>query len=211
MITVAIVDNKRDLREGLQHLFNSSEGFQCVGAFSSGHAALAGLLICQPDVILMEAELPDMSGSDCIRLLKLQQAEIETIIFTDLLDDEHVFAAFKAGATGYLSKSAFIFPSRLLNAIREVNIGGAPMEPKIARKLVGMLKNEHTIEMENLLSDREAEVLGLLCQGLNHRIMAKKLFVSPNTVRFHLKNIYKKLNVNSRHEAVIKANKVSLV
>lgn len=208
MITVAIVDNKRDLREGLQHLFNSSEGFQCVGAFSNGHSALAGLTDCHADVILMEAELPDMSGADCIRLLKQQHAGAESIIFSDLLDDDHVFAAFRAGATGYLSKSTFVFPSRLLSAIREVSDGGAPMDPKIARKLIGRLNKVQPFEA--LLSDRETEVLDLLCEGLSYRIIAKKLFVSPNTVRFHLKNIYKKMEVNSRHEAVMKVNKMSL-
>ncbi len=207
MISVAIVDAKRDVREGVQGILESSDGFRCHGLYADGQSALECMLEHPPDVLLIETELPDMHGADCVRLLLEELSNLYVIMFSNSLKEEHIFAAFKAGALGYISKT--FFPSYLLNAIREVKSGGAPMSPSVARRVVASFS-----QLENplpLLSKREFDVMDLLCKGYSYREIGNKLFVSPNTVRFHLKNIYRKLKVNSRHEAMIKAARVGMV
>ncbi len=206
MITVAIVDDQRDIREGLQKLLDAADGFRCAGTYRDAESALEEIPILAPDVVLMDIELPEMSGIDCVKILKQSLPELDVIMLTAYTDDEHIFQALKAGAYGYLTKS--IFPSRLLNAIREIRVGGAPMSTYVARRVVSYFSTQQNPFPQ--LSKREKEVLDLLCEGQNYRDIAKNLFVSPNTVRFHLKNIYKKLQVNSRHEAVLKATRVGL-
>ncbi|KAA3621668.1 MAG: DNA-binding response regulator [Bacteroidetes bacterium] len=200
MISVAIVDEQRDVREGLQNLLNSAEGFSCVAVFSDGEEALSKLRRVHPDVVLMDIDLTSMSGIECLKTLKDLLPEVEVVILTNLTDDDHIFQALSAGASGYLSKS--IFPSKLLGAITEVVNGGAPLNMAVARRVVKSF-NKNKNELTEL-SKRESEVMELLCQGHNYRGIASALYISPNTVRFHLKNIYRKLRVNSRHEAVLK-------
>ena len=206
MISVAIVDDKRDIREGIQNLLNMSEGFRCLNAYSDGETAVEGIHANQPDVVLMDIGLPEMSGIDCVRILKKEHPNLDIIMLTAYTEDEYIFQALKAGAYGFLTKN--IFPSKLLNAIREVKKGGSPMSSYVARRVVSSFNNFDN-PMPSL-SKREKEVLNLLCEGQSYREIARQLYVSPNTVRFHLKNIYKKLHVNSRHEAVIKANRVGI-
>ena len=200
MISVAIVDEQRDVREGLQNLLNSAEGFTCIATYSNGESALNDVLRVHPDVILMDVDLPTMSGIECIKLLKELLTGLEIIVLSNHTDDEHIFQALKAGACGYLSRD--IFPSKLLNAITEVVNGGAPMNKEVARRVVTSFNRQMNIVPQ--VSKREAEVLNLLCEGFNYKTIAESLFISPNTVRYHLKNIYRKLHVNSRHEAVLK-------
>ncbi|MCB0580396.1 MAG: response regulator transcription factor [Phaeodactylibacter sp.] len=207
MITVAIVDAKRDVREGVRGILEASDGFCCLGAYAGGLSALECLPERPPDVLLIETDLPDMKGADCVRLLLEELPGLRVIMFTNSLREEQIFAAFKAGALGYISKT--FFPSFLLNAIREVKEGGAPMSPSVAKRVVTSFS-----QLDNplpSLSKREFDVMALLCKGYSYRKIGERLFVSPNTVRFHLKNIYRKLKVNSRHEAVIKAAKVGMV
>ena len=200
MISVAIVDEQRDVREGLQNLLNSAEGFSCIATYSDGESALKNIRRVRPDVILMDIDLPIMSGVECIKSIKNHLPDIEIVILTHLTDDDHIFQALSAGASGYLSKS--IFPSKLLSAITEVVNGGSPLNMDVARRVV-MSFNKNKVEFSQI-SKRESEVLELLCEGHNYKNIARTLFISPNTVRFHLKNIYRKLHVNSRHEAVLK-------
>ncbi|MCO6478937.1 MAG: response regulator transcription factor [Phaeodactylibacter sp.] len=207
MISVAIVDAKRDVREGVQGILEASDGFCCLGAYADGQSALEHLPERPSDVLLIETGLPDMQGADCVRLLLEEIPGLQVIMFTNCLREEQIFAAFKAGALGYISKT--FFPSYLLNAIREVKAGGAPMSPSVAKRVVRSFS-----QLENplpLLSKREFDVMALLCKGYSYRKIGERLFVSPNTVRFHLKNIYRKLKVNSRHEALIKAARVGMV
>lgn len=207
MISVAIVDAKRDVREGVQGILETSDGFCCLGSYANGQSALEGLPDCPSDVLLIETDLPDMQGADCVRLLLEEMPGLRVIMFTNSLREEQIFTAFKAGALGYISKT--FFPSCLLNAIRDVKAGGAPMSPSVAKRVVTSFS-----QLENplpLLSKREFDVMALLCKGYSYRKIGERLFVSPNTVRFHLKNIYRKLKVNSRHEALIKAAKVGMV
>lgn len=204
MISVVIVDDKRDIREGLQNLLNMSEGFRCTRTYGDAESAIKGITMFTPDVVLMDIELPEMSGIECVRILKQKIPDLDIIMLTAYTDDKYIFEALQAGAYGYLTKN--IFPSKLLSAIREVRRGGSPMSSLVARRVVNSF-NKIKSPMPDL-SGREKEVLRLLCEGQSYRDIAKKLFVSTNTVRFHLKNIYKKLQVNSRHEAVVKATQL---
>jgi DNA-binding NarL/FixJ family response regulator len=206
-ITVAIVDDKRDIREGLQLIIDHAEGFQCVAAYSDGESAVEGLPKVKPDVVLMDIGLPQMSGIDCVKILKDIVPEIEIIMLTVHADNDYIFESLRAGAVGYLVKN--IFPSKLLNSIKEVKNGGSPMSSSIARKVVSSFNNFRKPAAN--LTKREKEVLDLLCKGKSYKVIADDLFISPDTVRYHLKNIYKKLQVNSKYEAVIKALKGGLV
>ncbi len=206
MISVAIVDDHRDIREGLQNILNMADGFRCVATYANAESAIEGVLALHPNVVLMDIELPEMSGIECVKILKRRLPGLNIIMLSSYTDDKHVFQSLRAGAYGYLSKN--IFPSKLLKAITEVEGGGAPMDASIARRVVSSFSNR--LKSLPRLSEREQDVLQLLCEGQSYKTMAEKLFVSPNTIRFHLKNIYKKLEVNSRHEAVIKASRVGM-
>ncbi|MGB1120425.1 MAG: response regulator [Saprospiraceae bacterium] len=206
-IQVAIVDDKRDIREGLQLILDNSEGFECVATYSDGESAVKSLPIIKPDVVLMDIGLPKMSGIDCVKILKDISPEIEMIMLTVHADEDSIFESLRAGAVGYLVKN--IFPSKLLNSIKEVKNGGSPMSSSIARKVVSSF-NSFRQPAANL-TKRETEVLDLLCKGKSYKVIADELFISPDTVRYHLKNIYKKLQVNSKYEAMMKAMKNGLV
>ena len=198
MITVAIVDAQRHTREGVQRLVDASDGLSCFGAYADGHSAFEAFERQSPDIVLVEAELPDMSGYEFIRRLLYKTPDTEVLIFTEVIEEEDIFQSFRAGATGYLSKK--ISPSDLLQSIREAYNGGAPMTPEVARHVVTSFR--HDAKQLPSLSQREYDVLALLCKGYSSRKIGERLFVSSNTVRFHLKNIYRKLKVSSRHEAV---------
>ena len=184
-----------------------ADGFRCINAYSDAESALKGMKSAKPDVVLMDVELPDMSGIDCTKRLKEQHPDVDVIMLTVHTDDESIFQSLQAGAYGYLTKN--IFPSKLLTAIREVKEGGSPMSSNIARRVVSSFKKFENLETN--LTKREIEVLRLLCQGKSYKVIADSLYVSPNTIRFHLKNIHKKLQVNSKYEAVIKASKENIV
>ena len=207
MITVAVVDDKRDIREGLRIVLDTTEGFKCLNVFGSGRKAIEGITKLRPDVVIMDVEMPDMSGIECVRELKKRLPELGVIMFSVHADQESVLQSLKAGAYGYLTKNTF--PSKVLSAIREVIEGGAPMSASVARKVVMSFHNAPNEAFD--LSRREREVLNLLCKGKNYRNIAENLYISTNTVRFHLKNIYKKLEVGSKYEAVIKASKEGIV
>lgn len=206
-IQVAIVDDKRDIREGLQLILDSADGFECAATYSDGESAVEGLPIVKPDVVLMDIGLPKMSGIDCVKILKDISPEIEMIMLTVHADDDSIFESLRAGAVGYLVKN--IFPSKLLNSIKEAKNGGSPMSSSIARKVVSSF-NSFRQPAANL-TKREKEVLDLLCKGKSYKVIADDLYISPDTVRYHLKNIYKKLQVNSKYEAMMKALKNGLV
>lgn len=202
MIFVAIVDRQKPIRETWQRMLDTTDGFGCSGVYPDAHSAIDKIGSHRNDVVLVGDDLEDLSGIECVKMLKREFPELDIIMLSaDISDDEVIFQAFKAGACGFLPKD--IFPSDLLKAIREAKIGGAPMPREIARKLVVSFSQQQT--QTEVFSKREMDVLDLLCEGNSYREMAEKLFVSPNTIRFHLKNIYKKLDVSSRHEAVIKA------
>ncbi len=203
MISVAIVDDEKYVREGLQLLVDKAEGIQCIGTFGDGDSAITGLTSLCPNVVLLDIGLPDMSGIECARTLKSRLPYLDIIMLSCKEDDESVFHSLEAGACGYLTKS--VFPTRLIDAIREVANGGAPMSSHIARRVIATFRATPNANSE--LTKRESEVLNLLCEGKSYKEIADTMFISPHTVNYHLKNIYKKLEVNSMHEAVIKASK----
>ncbi len=202
-ITVAIVEDNERIREGLATLINGSDGFQCPETFRSGEEALRRLPTLKPNVVLMDIQLPRMSGIECVEHLKEQCPEMQFVMLTVYEDDEKVFKSLLAGATGYVLKRTP--PAELLDAIREVHEGGSPMSDTIARKVVQAFQQmgKSSKETENLTA-RETEILSYLAKGYHDKEIADKFFLSVKTVRTHLRNIYKKLHVRSRTQAVLK-------
>ncbi|MEZ4826757.1 MAG: response regulator transcription factor [Bacteroidia bacterium] len=207
LIGVAIVEDIRDIREGLEIIINQSKDCYCAGTYSDGETAVKALTQSPPDVILMDIVLPGISGIECVQMIKSEAPEVDVLMLTVHSDDQSVFQSLQAGACGYLTKNTS--PDKLLDAIREAHAGGAPMTSGIARMVVGSFSRFRNPSPE--LTRRETEVLEQLCEGKSYKMIADALFISEDTVRHHLKNIYKKLEVNSKSEAVIKAMKDRLV
>jgi DNA-binding NarL/FixJ family response regulator len=203
MIDVAIVEDEDDVREGLAVLINGSEGFRCVQRYSSAERALPDILKNKPDVVLMDINLPGMSGIECTRQLKAHHPGLPIMVLTVYDDDEKIFESLKAGASGYLLKKTP--PAKLLEAIVELYNGGSPMSSRIARTVVQTFQamGPSSKETENL-SKREHEILFYLAKGYRYKEIAETMFISIETVRTHLRNIYEKLHVRSRSEAVLK-------
>jgi len=207
MISVAIVDSKRDIRDGIRALLEATEGFYCTDTFATCQSALEGIVSNPPAVALIDVELPDRSGMELTSVLTRQLPKLNVIIYTSVADNGVVFQALQSGAIGYLLNNSF--PSTLLRGIKEAALGGAPLSPQVSRSIVRVFNRQAESMAE--LSEREHEVLSLLCEGHSYREIGERLFVSSNTVRFHLKNIYRKLKVKSRYEAVAKAVRSGLL
>ena len=205
MIHVAIVEDDHDIRQTLALIIDGTPGYSCEKTYEDCESALEDIISYRPDVVLMDINLPGISGIEGVKKLKESLPDLDIIMLTIQVDDHSVFESLRAGAAGYLMKDTP--PVSLLNAIKEVNEGGAPMSTNIARKV---LKSFHTAT-QSPLSDRETEILRQLCDGQNYKVIAEHLCVSGHTVRTHIKNIYKKLHVNSRAEAVKKALKDKLI
>lgn len=209
-VRVAIVEDQRQTREGLAALIDGTPGHRTVGRFGSMEEALARLAGRPPDVLLLDLGLPGMSGIEGVRRLTERFPGLLILILTVYGDDDHVFEAICAGAHGYLVKDTP--PERLLAAIDELRAGGAPMSPEVARKVVTMFQRIAPPRGEdNRLSARELEVLKLLAEGHSYKTAAARLALSLDTVRFHVRNIYEKLHVHSKSEAVVKALKSGLL
>jgi DNA-binding NarL/FixJ family response regulator len=202
-ITVSIVEDDRRVRESLSVLVNGAENIRCQGVYGSAEEALDGIPQGKPDVVLMDINLPGISGIECVRKLKGQMPKLQILMLTMYEDDEKVFQSLVAGASGYLVKRTS--PAELLKAIEEVNSGASPMSGKIARTVVEYFqKLQHTAPQQEYLSKREEEILNLLVKGYRYKEIAEALAIGYETVRSHLKNIYDKLHVHSRTEAVVK-------
>src|SRR5665213_2015690 len=192
-IKVALVEDDAQVREELAKLINRAPGFSCVGAYPDGETALAELPRQKPDVVLMDINLPGISGIDCIRPLKAACPSVQIIMLTVYDEVGQLFKSLMAGASGYLLKRT---PAdKLLEAIHEARQGGVPMTRKIARKVVQYFHNmgETTTETESL-SKREQETLDLLAEGFRYKEIAHKMGISFNTVREYVHNIYQKLH-----------------
>ena len=200
-IRVAIVEDQRRTREGLAALVGGAGGFGVVGAFGSMEEALAGIALVPPDVLLADIGLPGMSGTEGVKLAKQRFPALQILMLTVHADDEHVFAAICAGACGYLLKDTP--PETLLDAIRELHAGGAPMSPGIARSVVTTFQRfAPPAGAAHGLSARELDVLKLLVDGHSYKTAARALDLSIDTIRFHVRNVYEKLHVHSKSEAV---------
>ena len=206
MLYVTIVEDDVVIREELTELINEAEGYKCIGDYSNCEAMLKELEDNSPDVMLMDIELPGMSGIDGIKKVKDLNPDIDIVMLTVHEEADLVFKALKAGACGYLDKSAP--EEKIIDSIKEVNDGGAPMTSRIARLIVGSFQSE---KVESSLTVRELEVLNTLCDGATYKEIADRLFISVGTVRHHIKNIYGKLHVHSKSAAVVKALKEKLI
>ncbi len=202
MIKVAIVEDSAGVRENWARLINAAPGFRCVGLFGSGEAALKALPQLRPDVVLMDINLPGISGIECTARLKTLLPETQILMVTVHGDNERVFAALQAGASGYLLKRTRA--DELLEAISEVMRGGAPMTGEIARMVIASFRRPAPAADAARLTPREEEILVLLTQGYSNKEIADRLSVSFDTVRTHLRHVYEKLHVRSRTEAATK-------
>jgi DNA-binding NarL/FixJ family response regulator len=203
MIKVGIVEDNQTLREGFETLLNRTPGLQCVCTCATVAEALRKIPKAQPDVVLMDIQLPDKSGVECTALVKELLPAVQIIIVTVYEDSERIFQALRAGACGYLLKRAK--PERILAAIWEAQEGGVPMTPEIARKVIAQFRSQTAAAAEvDHLSAREKEVLQFVMAGLGNKDIAGRLGVSVAAVKWHLQHIYEKLHVHSRTEAALK-------
>lgn len=206
MINVAIVEDNDTIREGLAALINGTSGYKCTGAYCDCETFLAKLKTLEVNVTLMDIALPGISGIEGVKEAKKIKPDLDILMLTIYEDSDKVFDALCAGACGYLVKKTP--PSKLLDAIKEVFEGGSPMSSQIARQVITAFKESKEVKDESNeteLSSREKEVISLLANGNNYQQIADQLFISVDTVRHHIKNIYKKLHVHTQSEAVAKA------
>jgi DNA-binding NarL/FixJ family response regulator len=200
-IKTIIVEDQRDLREGLQILIDFTPGFKCLGAFWTMEEALERIKYDLPDVVLSDIGLPGMSGIEGIRILKKQYPDLIILVLTVYDDDEKIFDALCAGASGYLLKQTE--PDKLLKSVREAVAGGAPMSPEVAARVIKLFREVRPPErVEYDLTPYEQRLLKLLVEGYNYVTASEELKISYNTIKFHFRNIYAKLQVHSQSEAV---------
>jgi len=209
-IKVAIIEDERDIRDGLGMLINYTDGFTCVGKYGSMEEALASIRHRTPDVILSDIGLPGMNGIEGVRIIKEKFPEMTILMLSVYQDDDRIFHALCAGAVGYLLKKTP--PTKILDSLREAVAGGAPMSPEVARKVITIFKDfRPPEEVEYDLTPHEIRILKLLVEGHSYKTAAARLNVTPSTISFHLKNIYEKLQVHSKSEAVAKALQYRLI
>lgn len=205
MLAVSLVEDDEDIRQSLAILIGGTKGYTCLAQYGECASAIADIKQNTPDVLLMDIGLPGMSGIEGIKIIKEMLPSLDIIVLTSHENDNYVFDSLCAGACGYLIKDTT--PARLLESIKEIHEGGAPMSTQIARMVVGSFKKK----TDSLLSPREMEVLNHLCIGRSYKLIAKTLFISEETVRRHIKSIYRKLEVHSKSEAVAKALREKIV
>lgn len=200
---VLIVEDDGGVRESLAALINDADGFECVSSHTTAEDAIKHIPDKKPDVVLMDINLPNMSGIDCVRKLKELAPQTQIMMLTMYEDPDQIFNSLAAGASGYLLKRT---PhAKLLDAIQEVQRGASPMSGKIARVVVQYFQKKNKPDTDaQALSKREQEILELLAKGYRYKEIADTLSISFDTVRSHLRNIYDKLHVSSRTEAVVK-------
>ena len=204
-IRVVIFEDNFLLRDSLYQLINGSPGLTCAGALANCEDIIFNIKKTNPAVVLMDIQMPGMNGIEGVKVIKENFPEIKIIMQTVVEDDEKIFASICGGASGYLLKNTP--PTRLLQAIVEVYEGGAPMTPAIAAKVLEKFRRQSPTSSEELndLSIREKEILECLVEGMSYKMIASSCKISIDTVRFHIRNIYEKLHVSSKSEAVAKA------
>ena len=209
-IKTAVVEDMRDIREGLATLINFTDGFRCTGAYRSMEEAISRIKHDVPDVLLSDIGLPGMDGIEGVRILKEQFPNMTVLMLTVYDDDERIFDALCAGASGYLLKRTS--PSKILENIREAVSGGAPMSPEVAGRVIRLFREIRPPDRVDYdLTPHETRLLKLLVEGHNYTTAAEELRVSYNTIKFHMRHIYEKLQVHSKSEAVAKALQNRLV
>ena len=204
-IRVAVVEDRPEERESLRELLSASPDFRCVAACASGSEALELLPGLQPEIVLMDIQLPGMSGIECVARLSRVLSRTQFMMVTVLEDHDLIFRSLAAGATGYLLKKTA--PDKLLDAIRELHAGGSPMSGQVARKVVAAFRQPPVVDVaSSKLSPIEQSVLQRLARGLLYKQVAEEMNISISTVRTHVWHIYRKLQVHNRTEAILKMN-----
>lgn len=205
MIRVAIFEDNAGLREGLAAMIGGTNGLECVGAYPNCNNILKNLAQSKPDVVLMDIELPGINGIEAVAMIKEEYPRIKILMQTIFDDDEKIFNSICSGAEGYMLK--YTSPAQIIEAIKELMEGGSPMTPSIANRVLKMLKEKPgSLKKQTFdLSGREQEILTCLVKGMSYKMVADACFISIETVNVHIKNIYKKLQVHSKAEAVAKA------
>lgn len=203
-VEVVIYEDNNDMRDGLEQLIQRTSGFELLGAFPDCMAVESQVKKLQPDVILMDIDMPGLSGIQAVKMIRYFNIEVQILMLTVFDTNDKIFEALCAGASGYLLKKTA--PSKIIEAINDVHTGGAPMTPEIAKKVLSHfskqpLKNEGAYN----LTKREKDILFCLTQGYSYKMIGGQLEISIDTVRFYIKQIYLKLQVNSAPEAVAKA------
>lgn len=209
-VRVVIIEDLREVRESLATLIQGANGFQCASSYRTMEEALEGMARSRPDVILTDIGLPGMDGIEGTRILRARFPEVPVLALTVYDDDDNVFNAICAGASGYLLKNTP--PARLVESLRELVDGGAPMSPEVARRVLKLFREFRPPEQASYhLTNQETGLLKLMVEGHHYKTAARELGISTNTVSFHLKHIYEKLQVHSKTEAVAKALRERLI
>ena len=205
-LRVAIVEDDLRWRSSLETLLREAGGLDCVGSFSTGEDAIKGIPAQRPQIVLMDINLPKMSGVECTRQLRALMPDLQILMLTVYDDSDRIFQALQMGASGYLLKRATA--DEILQAIQDVHRGGAPMSPYIARKVVQSFQHQvPTTKSDDVLSKRESDVLSYVARGYSDKEVAEALGLTTATVRSYLKTIYSKLHVHSRTQAITKASR----
>lgn len=211
MIKVVIFEDNRSLRDGLAAMIGGTNGFECTGAFPNCNNLLKNIAQAKPDVVLMDIEMPGISGIEAVSIIKEEFPGIKVLMETIFDDDEKIFNSICAGAEGYILKHTP--PVEIMEAIREIYEGGSPMTPSVANRVLKMVKNRPdnrgTASFD--LTEREKEILNCLVKGMSYKMVAEHCYISIETVNVHIKNIYRKLHVHSKSEAVVKAIRSKIV
>jgi DNA-binding NarL/FixJ family response regulator len=210
MTKIIIYEDNPQLREGLTILINGTEGFEVLSSFKNCNNVVDEVAALQPDVVLMDIDMPGISGIEGLQLLRQHNTEVKVLMLTVFDDNKNIFDAIKKGANGYVLKKTQ--PAKLLEYINEAHNGGAPMSSSVATQVLKMFTEIHNPLREDYnLSEREKNVLQLLVEGYSYKMIAAEMFIAIDTVRSHIKKIYEKLHVNSKSEAVAKAFRNKIV
>ncbi|TMI65085.1 MAG: response regulator transcription factor [Bacteroidetes bacterium] len=209
-VKVTIFDDNKSLRLGLYQLINGSEGYECAGAFENCSNLLKDIENTKPDVVLMDIQMPGISGIEAVKILREKYPDLKILMQTIFEESDKIFQSILAGASGYILKNTS--PARILDFIKETYEGGAPMSPSVATKVLKMV-GQQPVEKTNSfnLSEREKEILSCLVKGMSYKLIADACFISIDTVRGHIRNIYEKLHVHSKGEAIATAIKDRIV
>ncbi len=205
---LVIVEDNRLLLENLRLLLNGEAGITVTGAFATAEEAIASLGECLPEVMLVDLDLPGISGIELTKRVKATIPEVDIMAYTIFEDRETVFSAIKAGASGYILKGSS--PRELVESLNNLFQGGAPMSPKIARKVIKEFQHESD-NQQTILSQRERDIVRGIELGMTYKDIAERFSISPHTVHTHIKNIYEKLQAKGRPEAILKARKQGLI
>jgi DNA-binding NarL/FixJ family response regulator len=205
MITVCIVEDLEDVRNGLAAIINMTDGFKVLKTFANAEDALQNLSLLQPEIVIMDINLPGISGIECIRRVHEKNRSIQFMMFTIYENSDTVFEALEAGATGYILKNSS--PSKIIESLQELNQGGSPMNAEIAKKLVMHFQKQTFSQNEYHLTPKEQSILNLMSKGYLYKEIAGELKNTVNTIKQHIRHIYEKLHVQNKAEAI---NKVYL-